>query len=252
MNSYPNQNPDSNWWTPQNLPDQSQPNASQWGQSQVGQPPYSGGSTSYGGQASYQQGGYPYQQPYYQPGDYQQNPYQQASPYAPARPAIVLDYRYLAAGIGAIVSFIAFFLTYYSFSFTVLGTTTTDIESGAQIAGGEGRYWLDLIIALVAIIIPVLLQFGKQWFKTSTTPMLQKLIGSLDTKPRDWGLWLFITGLVGIFIHFFLDLNHLGDWGVGAWFYLIGMIAVAVGGFLVYRPPASMSTRAAPPPPTFR
>jgi len=242
MNSYPNQNPDSNWWTPQNLPDQNQPNASQWGQSQVGQ--------SYGSQAPYQQGGYPYQQPYYPQGDYQQNPYQQASPYAPARPAIVFDYRYLAAGIGAIVSFIAFFLTYYSNSITFLGTTITDAPSGVQMAGREGRYWLDLIIALAAIIIPVLLQFGEQWFKTSTTPMLQKLVSSLDAKPRDWGLWLFITGLAGIFVHFILDLNELGVWGVGAWFYLLGMIAVAVGGFLVYRPPASMSTQATPP--TFR
>jgi hypothetical protein len=252
MNSYPNQNPDSNWWTPQNLPEQNLPNASQWGQSPAGQPygaQSPNGSTSYGGQAPYQQGGYPYQQPYYPQGDYQQNPYQQASPYAPARPAIVFDYRYLAAGIGAIVSLISFFLTYYTGHDAILDTTFA--TTGVRAAGADGRYWLDPIIALVAIIIPVLLQFGKQWFRTSATPMLQKLVNSLDTKPRDWGLRLFITGLAGIFVHFILDLNELSIWGVGAWFYLLGMIAVAVGGFLVYRPPASMSARVTPPP-TFR
>ncbi len=253
MNSYPNQNPDPNWGTNWSAP-QYPPNQGQQGQ--MGQPygaQWPGTPPPYGGQQPYQQEGYPYQQPFYpqeqQPfypqGGYQQNPYQQASPYAPARPAIAFDYRYLVAGIGAIVSFIAFFLTYYSGHDPILGTTFA--ETGVQTAGIEGRYWLDPLIALVAIIIPVLLQFGKQWFKTSTTPLLQKLVSSLDTRSRDWGLWLCITGLAGIFVHFILDLNELGDWGIGSVLYLLGMIAVAVGGFLVYRPLAPKSTTATPP-----
>ncbi|HEY7420090.1 MAG TPA: hypothetical protein VH593_33235 [Ktedonobacteraceae bacterium] len=248
MNPYPDQNSESFWEIPQYPPGQ--------GQGQIHLPygaPWPDTSPSYGGQQpyqqTYQQEGYPYQQQLYQQGGYQQYPYQQASPYAPAsrRLAIALDSRYLAAGSGAIISFIAFFLTYYYVSFTLLGATTTNVATGVQMAEGTGRYWLDLIIALVAIAIPVLLQFGKQWFKTSTTPMLQKLLSSLDTKPRNWGLWLFITGLAGIFVHFILDLNRIGEWGIGAWLYLLGMIAVAVGGFLVYRPPASTPTITIPP-----
>ena len=163
----------------------------------------------------------PFQQGYQQQIPYQQSPYQQ-SPYPQSSP-ISLDYRNLIAGIGAIVAIVAFFLPAYTISFLFLG----------------GRYWLDFFIALVALAIVILLQFGEQWFKSSTNPTIQRVIKSVTSEPRTWYIRLITVGSFGIFFHFILDLGYLNIWGVGSWLYLLGMVAIVVAGVLFIRPPAS-------------
>ena len=217
--------------------------------------PYGGGSQmppnvppGYGDQPPYQQPDYqqpPYQQDAYQQQPYQQPPYQQA-PYPQQKSTIAFDWRYLTAGIGALVAFIAFFLPYYTYSsgggsYTVPGTSYS--ISGSQIGR---QLLLDIIIALAAIVIAVLLQFGSQMFKAPTAPNMQKFANSLNTQQRTWGLALLGLGIFGIFFRFILDLSVLNTWGVGSWLYLLGMIAVAVGGFFTFRPLTSAPTQVPP------
>jgi hypothetical protein len=231
-------------------PNQEDPNqANQYPPNQGGQ--YSGGGSyqtppnvppGYGEQPPYQQQGF--QQPSYQ-APYQQPPYQQ-SPYPP-QSTLALDWRYLTAGIGALVSLIAFFIPSYNvlvvaapvFSSLGLPTSYTPTTGGYPAVSGAqlGRQlWLDLIIVLVAIGIVLMLQFGNQMFKAPTSPGMQKLVNSLNTSPRTLGLALLAVGVFGIFFHFILDIGVLGYWTFGAWLYLLGIIAVAVGGFFIYRP----------------
>lgn len=207
--------------------------------------------SGYGEQPPYQQSGYqqaPYQQSAYQQPPYQMPPYQQA-PYAQARSTIALDWRYLTAGIGAFVAFVAFFLPSYSGliafggDFNSLLTGATYLISGAQ----YGRWlWLEAIIALIPLGIAILLQFGNQMFKTSTSPNIQKVVNSLNTQPRTWGLALLLVGAFGIFFHFILGLSIINLWAFGAWLYFLGIIAVTVGGFFVWRPLTPTSTQAPP------
>jgi len=217
----------------------------------------------YGDQSPYQQPGY--QQPPYQQGAYQQPPYQtpyqapyQQTPYPQSKSTVALDWRYLTAGIGALVSLIAFFLPAYNAGIAVipmlnsLGYPTSSYNSSTYSfplisAAQSGRQlWLDFVIALVAIGIVGLLQFGKQMFKAPTSPMIQKLANSLNTSPHTWGLILLGVGGFGIFFHFILDLGVIGFWAYGAWLYLLGMIAVAVGGFFIFRPPTTTPTQVPP------
>jgi hypothetical protein len=209
-------------------------------------------------QPPYQPGPGAYQQPPYQQGAYQQPPYQQApyqqTPYPQRQSSIAFDWRYLTAGIGALVAFIAFFLPYYSISTggTYLGVTipgTVYSQSGLQIGH---QVLLDIVIALVALAIAACLQFGSQMFKasaTSTSSSFQKLTNSFNTNQRMWGLALLAIGAFGFFFRFILDLGSLSSWGVGSWLYTIGMIAVAVGGFFIYRPLTSTPAGVPPVPP---
>jgi hypothetical protein len=244
MNPYPNSGDP-------NQPNQYPPNQGLTGT------PHGGGAQippnvppGYGDQSPYQQPGY--QQPPYQQGDYQQPPYQapyQQTPYPQSKSTIAFDWRYLTAGIGALVSLIAFFLPYYTYGGaggTYYGITipsTNYSVTGFQIGR---QFLLDVIIALAAIIIALLLQFGNQMFKAPTSPNIQKLANSLNTKARIWGLVLLAFGAFGIFFRFILDLTVLNIWGVGSWLYLLGMIAVTVGGFFVFRPLNSTPTQVPP------
>jgi hypothetical protein len=83
-------------------------------------------------------------------------------------------------------------------------------------------------------------------FKASNSSNIQKLTNSLNTQTRIWGLVLLIIGAFGIFFRFILDLTVLNIWGVGSWLYLLGMIAVTVGGFFVFRPLNTTSTQVPP------
>jgi hypothetical protein len=221
--------------------DPNQPNQYPPSQGQPGTP-YGGGGyqqppSGYGEQQSYQQGAY--QQP-----PYQQSPYQQQSPYyAPS--AVAFDWRYITAGVGALLSLIAFFLPYYSFGgATYYGVTSPSYGvSGLQIGH---QVLLDIIIALAAIVIALLLQFGHQIFKAPASPNMQRLANSLNANQRSWGLALLVIGAFGVFFRFILDLSVLNIWGIGSWLFVIGMIAVAVGGFFVWRPPASMAGQVPP------
>jgi len=197
------------------------------------QPPFQQGGDQQPYQPPFQQGGY--QQPFQQQTNYQQSPYQQ-SPY-PQNPAISLDYRNIIAGIGAIVALISFFLPYYTISLSF--TRGSLSESGY---GAGGRYWLDFIIALAALAIVILLQFGEQWFKSSTNPTIQRVVTSLTSQPRTWYIWLIAVGGFGIFFHFILDLGRLSVWGVGSWLYLLSTIAIVVGGVLFIKPPTPTAT----------
>ncbi len=243
MNSYPSQGQDDPTRQSQ-YPNQGTDNPQYGGYSpSPNMPPYGDQPPQVpfqqGGQPPFQQGDYQqgaYQQPFQQQTNYQQSPYQQ-SPY-PQSPAISLDYRNIIAGVGAIVALISFFLPYYTFS-----SLFTDIP-GSSSSGYSigGRYWLDFIIALAALAIVILLQFGEQWFKPSTNPTIQRVVTSLTSQPRTWYIWLIAVGGFGIFFHFILDLGHLNYWGVGSWLYLLGAIAIVVGGVLFIKPPVPTAT----------
>lgn len=239
MNSYPNQG------------DPNQPEQYPPGQEQAGAQHGGGYQTPpsvpppYGEPPPYQQGAYqppPYQAPY-------QAPYAQ-SPYPQRQSSIAVDWRYLTAGIGALLSLILFFIPSYNEAIALVPIAnsqgyyaglTSAYSSAPLVSGAQlGRQlWLDLMVVLVALIIVLLLQFGNQLFKAPTSPIIQRLVNSLNTSSRTWGLALLVVGAFGIFFHFILDLGVLSFWGVGAWLYLLGLIAVVVGGFFIYKPPSS-------------
>ena len=219
MNPYPNSGDP-------NQPTQYPPNQEQAGT------PYGGGyqppPTEYGDQPLYQPGAY-HQSSYQSP--YEQTPYAQSS-------SIVFDWRYLTAGIGALVSLIAFFLPYSGAN-----------GYGGYVSAGSGfqrghQLLLDFIIALAALAIAALLQFRSQIPTASIPPAIQKLINLLNQHTS--GLTLVGLGIFGFFFRFVLDLGSLSSWGIGSWLYTLGIIAVAIGGFFVWRPPASISTQVPP------
>jgi hypothetical protein len=251
MNQYPNQGQNDPTQQSQ-YPNQGTGNTEYGGYSPLSnRPPYGDQPPHQPPQPPFQQGGYqppPFQQSGYQQGayqppfqqqtNYQQSPYQQ-SPY-PQKPAISLDYRNVIAGIGAIVALISFFLPYYTMSYFY-----TDLPSGSLSESGYGvggRYWLDFIIALAALAIVLLLQFGEQWFKSSSNPTIQRVVASLASQPRTWYTSLIAVGGFAIFFHFILDLGRLNIWGLGSWLYLLGAIAIVVGGVLFIKPPTTSTT----------
>jgi hypothetical protein len=211
-----------------------------------GAPQYGEQQPSYQ-QPPYQQGGYQ-QQPPYQQGVYQQqqqqqqaySPYQQ-SPY-PQAPAMSFDYRNIIAGVGALVAVIAFFLPFSSFLYTSIYSTYS--PSGFQLGG---RLWLDFIIALLALGVVVLLQFNEQLLKTAVNPTLQRLRTSLTDQPKTWYTGLIALGSFGIFFHFILDVGQISSWGIGSWLFLLGLIAIVVGGVLYIRPPTPAPALGAQP-----
>lgn len=217
------------------------------------QPPASGYQQQQYQQPQYQQPQYQqpqYQQPQY-PGQYPQQPYAQR----PAGAPFPYDWRYLTVAVGALLSVIAFFIP----SYNIFGDYPGNWSSYSSLLGFNpyvsefyvGRqHWLDLIIVLIALGMGVLLLFGKQMFKTSTSPMIQKVVTSLNNQPKTWGLALLALGGFGIFFHFILDLGALGLWAFGAWLFLIGLISITVGGYFIYRPPAGTTTPGAVPPMT--
>jgi len=210
-------------------------------------PPYRDQQSQQPPQSPFQQGGYqpPFQQGGYQQGpqpsfqqqmNYQQSPYQQ-SPY-PQSPTISLDYRNIIAGVGAFIALISFFLPYYTIPYA-------DFPSSSLSASGYGiggRYWLDFILALAVLAIVILLQFGEQWFKSSTNPTIQRVVTSLTSQPRTWYTRLIAIGGFSIFFHFILDLGRLSIWSIGSWLYLLGAIAIVVGGVLFIKPPIPTAT----------
>ena len=62
------------------------------------------------------------------------------------------------------------------------------------------------------------------------------------SQPRTWYIWLIAVGGFGIFFHFILDLGRLSVWGIGSWLYLLGAIAIVVGGVLFIKPPTPSAT----------
>jgi len=64
----------------------------------------------------------------------------------------------------------------------------------------------------------------------------------LTSQPRTWYIWLIAVGGFGHLFHFILDLGHLNYWGVAAWLYLLGAIAIVVGGVLFIKPPVPTAT----------
>ena len=203
---------------------------------QGGQPPYQQTPYQQGGQPPYQQP--PYQQSGYGQTPYQQTPYQQGSygqtPYgAPVSQS--MDYRYIIAGVGAIVAFIAYFLPFYTYSSTYFSFSLSGAEA-------SGRFFLDLLLALAALVIVGLLLFGNQMFKNPTNPTIQQLLTSLNTKTRTWIYALIGVGAAGVVIHILVSLGLPGSWGIGAWLYLLAMLAVAAGGALFIWQPNKSST----------
>lgn len=227
-----------------------------YGQQPFGQPPQQPpyGQTAYGqNPPPYGQTQPPYgqpQSPYGQPYGQQQVPYGQAAPLS----LKTMHPGYLTALIGGAVAFIAFFLPYYgwSYSSTYLGTHSASVN-GSTVASVYAQFWLEFLLALAAIAVALLLQFGTRWFanfQSQPASFMGKVVTSLTTKTRNWVIALIGIGGAGVLLHLLFMLTSLSNiggtdiggtgysagWGFGAWLYLLAMLAVAVGGFLAFRP----------------
>jgi hypothetical protein len=254
MNSYLNQD---NQNQPNQIPPAQAADSNQY-------PPYA--PPGYSNQYPYRQDNNP--QGGYSPGTYQQGGYQQQQagyelpygiPYQQPllnqqgqgyNTGISLDWRFLTAGIGSLVAIIAFFLPSYNPLGTlrsIIGTSLSYYNyysfSGAQMGR---QLWLDFIIAIIVLLIVVGLQFGSRIIRNPTSPITKKVLNSLTTQQKNWGLGLFLLGVFGIFFHFVLDLGVLNIWLFGAWLYTLGIVAVAVGGYFTWRPMPKATTPAAP------
>lgn len=137
------------------------------------------------------------------------------------------------AGIAGIVAFIAFFLPYLTYSQIIS-------LNGSQAAGYNGLVWIELLIAIVAIVIPALLIYRNNPLGSATTPVEKQI---------RWGVYgLLGVGALGVLaqIIFAITVNSftvlgvpitsLGvGYGFGFWLYLLAAIAIIVGGVMAYR-----------------
>jgi peptidoglycan/LPS O-acetylase OafA/YrhL len=144
---------------------------------------------------------YPYQQQPSQPQHQQPGYSQQPGVHSPGR-------RGLIVVIGAVVALFGFFLPYFS------------IYSGYQLASLYAVYWLDGGLAVAALLLLAARLF----------------VPALETLKRRWALALMTLGVGGAFVHYWLVTHDsvLFYWGIGAWLYLLGMLAIALGGLLLF------------------
>ena len=144
---------------------------------------------------------------------------------------------YVIAGSGALVALYAFFFLPYSATYTdTFGhETLTASNSGL----GHGLLWLELLLALAALVVAARLMFGSNPFGMTTT--------SLATQTR-WGVRALIgSGILSILIQLVItlmtniefqsgpDIGFYLHFDVGYWVYMLAMGAVIVGGMIARR-----------------
>lgn len=117
------------------------------------------------------------------------------------------DRRGLIVGIGGIVAFLGFLLP-YNWSY-----------SGYQLASMYGIYWLDGLCVVAALILIGTLRVLPSW---------------VESRKKRWTQLLMALGGGGALLHFLIVNTNASPfyWGIGAWLYLLGMIAVGIGGLL--------------------
>jgi hypothetical protein len=144
---------------------------------------------------------------------------------------------YVIAGSGALVALYAFFFLPYSATYTdTFGhETLTASNSGL----GHGLLWLELLLALAALVVAARLMFGSNPFGMTTT--------SLATQTR-WGVHALIgSGILSILIQLVItlmtniefqsgpDIGFYLHFDVGYWVYMLAMAVVLVGGVIAQR-----------------
>lgn len=146
---------------------------------------------------------------------------------------------YVIAGIGGIIAFIAFFLPYIS----ATGSAYLNGISWSGSTLGGGLYF-ELLAALVAIAIPLVLAYRHNAFGLTTMP--------LDKQIR-YGIYTLVgAGALGLLCEFILLVNHntidgldLTGYdvglGIGWWLYLLSALAVVVGAIMALRNPQTLA-----------
>ncbi|HZS76843.1 MAG TPA: hypothetical protein VFA41_09540 [Ktedonobacteraceae bacterium] len=141
---------------------------------------------------------------------------------------------YVIAGMGGIVAFIAFFLPYVSTPVAALSL------SGSQVTQFQGLLWLELLVAIAAIVVAALLIYRSNPFGMATTPVEKQI---------RWGIYGLIgAGALGVLMQiiFAIGLNSISFMGVsitsvgvglgfGYWLYFLAVVAVGVGGIYAMR-----------------
>jgi hypothetical protein len=146
---------------------------------------------------------------------------------------------YVIAGIGGIVAFIAFFLPYVSTSAITSGYGLS--WSGSTIGGG---LYFELLAALAAIAIPLVLIYSKKVFGLTNMPPDKQIRAGIFT--------LIGVGIVGVLCELILAINHNNidgfdltiyavGLGIGWWLYLLSAIAIVVGGVVALRNPQALA-----------
>ncbi len=146
---------------------------------------------------------------------------------------------YVVAGAGGAVAFISFFLPYITISAIIISASI----SGSTIASSiNGLFWFEMLAALVAIAVPLVLIYRSNAFGLTNMPLEKQI---------RYGIFTIIgAGAVGLLAQFILAINlsnNLGTYssatssgvsislGIGWWLYLLAAIAIVVGGVMAYR-----------------
>lgn len=148
---------------------------------------------------------------------------------------------YVIAGIGGVVAFIAFFLPYVSGSIYASGYGIS--WSGSTIGGG---LYFELLAALAAIAVPLVLIYSKNAFGLTNMPPDKQIRAGIFT--------IIGAGIVGLLCELILAINHntidgidLTTYAVGLnigwWLYLLSAMAIIVGGVMALRNPQALVPR---------
>src|ERR1700686_3389693 len=148
---------------------------------------------------------------------------------------------YVIAGIAGIVAFIAFFLPYVSVTVYTGGYGIS--WSGSTIGGG---LYFELLAALAAIAIPLVLIYSKNAFGLTNMPPDKQIRAGIFT--------VIGAGIVGVLCELILAINHNSIDGVdltiyavglsiGWWLYLLSAIAIIVGGVMALRNPQVLAAQ---------
>src|SRR5579859_1741928 len=115
--------------------------------------------------------------------------------------------RGLIMGIGGVVAFLGFLLP-YNWSY-----------SGYALASMYGIYWLDGLCVVAALVLIGALRVLPAW---------------VQANKKRWAQSLMALGGGGALLHFLIVNTNASPfyWGIGAWLYLLGMIAVGIGALL--------------------
>lgn len=143
---------------------------------------------------------------------------------------------YVVAGAGAAVALFAFYFLPYSATYSDMFGHETLTASNSGL--GHGLLWLELLLALAALVVAARLMFGSNPFGTTT---------SLATQTR-WGVRTLISsGILSILIQLVItlmtkiefqsgpDIGFYLNFDMGYWVYMLAMAVVLVGGVIAQR-----------------
>jgi hypothetical protein len=159
---------------------------------------------------------------------------------------------YVIAGIGGAVAFIAFFLPYVTISAFVISISF----SGSTIASNvNGLLWFELLAALVAVAVPLVLIYRSSAFGFTSMPLEKQIRYGIFTIIGAGALGLLAQLIVFANLSGYLtSYNSTGSsgsgvnagvsLGIGWWLYLLAAIAIVAGGVMAQR--SGAATAASP------